>query len=347
MFETIYGNSKAKSLLTRLVERGRVPQSLLLTGPEGVGKKRFALEIARGFVCSDSSSALPCGNCPACLRAVEVELPTSAKKEDYEKVIPTAHPDIGLIVPNKNTIYVDAVRDLVREANFRPFEAEARVFIIDEAEKLGLTQRAAANALLKTLEEPAPATYLILVTSKPSALLQTIISRCQRVQFQPLSDTEISELLLEKRELSEDERRLVARLSGGSASKALGFDLEKFKLDRDRMLEVLKSAVKGTALSASLRHSDEITSAKVDNAFESHLSVLSTLVRDTLLIGNELRDEIVNVDLLDELEFVAHGCRTETLSRWLVDIEDLFGSLRFNLNKKINSDALFVRMARM
>jgi len=174
-----------------MVSEKRVPQALIFAGRDGIGKKCFALEIARSFVCTARIEGMPCNECPACVRSNQFNLPTSGKKSDYEQVYFSGHPDIGMIVPNKNAIYIDAVRDLEAEAHFLPYEGRARVFILDEAEKLGLSQKNAANALLKTLEEPPPTTHIILITSKPSTILQTINSRCQTIRFSPVSDKEI------------------------------------------------------------------------------------------------------------------------------------------------------------
>ena len=99
----------------------------------------------------------------------------------------------GLLIPFNKNILVDAVRDLEREAYFRPFEAPARVFIIEDADKMN---DAASNALLKTLEEPASTSYIFLISSRPDSMLQTIQSRCQVIRFACLEAREIEEYLL-------------------------------------------------------------------------------------------------------------------------------------------------------
>ncbi|MDH3530417.1 MAG: DNA polymerase III subunit, partial [Acidobacteriota bacterium] len=283
MFDSLKGNRAIKRLLERVVSEDRVPQALIFAGREGIGKKRFALEMARYFVCTDRLDGLPCGKCPACVRSNDFNLPTSGKKPDYEKVYFSGHPDIGMIVPNKNTIYVNAIRNLEEEAHYLPYEGRARVFIVDEAEKLGLSQKNAANALLKTLEEPPPTTHIILITSKPSTILQTIHSRCQTIRFSPINDSEIEDHLLETNEISTGDARLKARAAKGSIARAISIDLEDYRRLRLLLLESISSVTGATGIAAALKVSEELTGPKESPNFEENLEILQTLVRDLLM----------------------------------------------------------------
>src|SRR5207237_2754975 len=134
----------------------------------------------------------------------------------FEKVFFSEHSDIGVVIPYKNTILIDAVRDLEKEANFRPYEAKARIFIIDDAEKLNASKDNAANALLKTLEEPVATTYIFLISSRPDALLSTILSRCQTIRFAPIAAKEIENYLIETKKFSPEDAEILARISTGS-----------------------------------------------------------------------------------------------------------------------------------
>jgi DNA polymerase III gamma/tau subunit len=184
LFSTLIGNEKAKTILRRLLSQNGLPTVLLFHGPRGVGKSHVALEVARHLVSSD-------------------------KKE---------HPDIQLITPDPKSDQhsVASIRALLEEAGFPPFEAPAKIFILDDAEKM---LAAASNTLLKTLEEPPPHIYFILITSQPTLLLPTIVSRCSKVPFFPIPEEELARYLAEKH-LSLEGRK-IALLSDGSLATAL------------------------------------------------------------------------------------------------------------------------------
>ena len=126
------------------------------------------------------------------------------KKEEFERVFFSQHSDIGTVIPCRNNVLVGSIRDLEKEANYRPYESKARFFIIDDADKMN---DAASNALLKTLEEPQITTYIFLITSRPYALLTTILSRCQILRFAPISANEIKTHLLETKQFAPDDAR--------------------------------------------------------------------------------------------------------------------------------------------
>ncbi|MFN2412625.1 MAG: hypothetical protein ABR535_06175, partial [Pyrinomonadaceae bacterium] len=145
MFDHLIGNERIKDALQHLVKTNRVPHSLLFAGPDGIGKRQFALELARWFVCQSKKDGAACGDCGACRRAGRFEIPKPDKKDDFKQIFFSQHPDVGSVVPYNRNILVDAIRELEKEANFRPYEADARIFLIDDAEKMN---DAAANALL-------------------------------------------------------------------------------------------------------------------------------------------------------------------------------------------------------
>ncbi|HEX8685126.1 MAG TPA: hypothetical protein VF654_01455, partial [Pyrinomonadaceae bacterium] len=153
MFDTLVGNERAKETLRRMLRQGRVPGALLFAGEEGLGKKSFALELARALNCRDRRGDEGCGLCPACVRIGKFQYPAADDKDEYKKITWSEHRDVGLILPSNRNVYIHAVRELERESNFRPAEGNARVFIIENAESL---KDASANALLKTLEEASP-----------------------------------------------------------------------------------------------------------------------------------------------------------------------------------------------
>lgn len=322
---------------------GRVPHALLFAGPEGVGKKHFALELACAFVCQTPEGGEACGDCVSCRRAGEFELPTSEKGDDYKRVFLSGHPDIGMVIPFRKNLYVDTIRDLEREANFRPFEAQERFFVIDDADKMN---DAASNALLKTLEEPSETTYLILVSSRPDSLLQTIRSRCQIVRFAPIPVATIEEHLVSTGKFSPEDAAVAARVSGGSVGKALNIDLQWFREIREASINLLRSALVTGDISSMLRTSEQINDAKNKDRFEDAIEVLQMLVRDVFALGNGAeKSSISNADIADDLAELAGAAKNGRLAQWTTEIEELLAGLNVNLNRKIATDALFVSMA--
>lgn len=187
MFDSILGNEPIKAYLRKAASENRLPHAFLFTGPDGVGKSLFAKDLAIHLL----------GN--------------------KARVEGETHPDFHVVRPEgKSGLHaIETLRRLIDDVHASPFEAPAKVFLIHDAHRM---QPAAANALLKTLEEPSPDTVLILLTSAPQEILPTIASRCSLLRFQLLAETEIISLLSAKG-LS----KRFAKLAQGSAGKA--FDL--------------------------------------------------------------------------------------------------------------------------
>ena len=208
MFSTLIGNDEVKESLRRLLAGGRVPGSLLFTGDAGIGTKLFALELAKALNCRHRNGVEACDECSSCKRISRSTFPPfSADDDNRERLIWSEHADVAMVRPFKQIIRVKPMRELEREANFRPFEGVARVFIVEDADYMN---DQAANALLKTLEEPPPASHLILTTSNPTALVATIRSRCQIIRFAPIRAGQVENFLVEQKHLSAGDARLLA-----------------------------------------------------------------------------------------------------------------------------------------
>ncbi len=343
MFEKFIGNNLIKENLKRLIEHKRVPHSLLFAGAEGIGKKQFAMEIAKAFVCQNPKMSEACDICSACRRADKFVFPKSEDKDGFKRVIFSEHSDVGLVIPFNKNILVDAIRELETEANFRPFEAEARFFLIDEADKMN---ESASNALLKTLEEPAPTTYLFLITSRPDALLPTIRSRCQTVRFAPIEAKQIESYLLSTKKFSPVDAELLSKLSKGSVGHALNTDLEKFRGQRETMLRVLESLLITKDRAALLRVAEEMNDPKIKDEYETRLEILQTLIHDIWLLRlGGAKENLVNIDILQDLKKLSARAHHKILPMWLTEIETLRERLNVNINRKIATDALFMQMA--
>ena len=227
------GHGQAVAELRSAVDSGRLAHAYLFGGPPGVGKATLALRLAQALVCEDSAGAAagPCLRCRIC-RQVE-----AGGAPDVERIRvggvcdDRSHRDHA--ADGSTTIRICQVRRLGRVANLAPFSAARRVFIIDTADELQLE---AAQALLKTLEEPPSTVLLILLAADTEALLPTIRSRCQQVTLRPLPVTELAAALERELELPPDEAGELARLAGGRYGLAR-------RLHADPSLGVLQETV--------------------------------------------------------------------------------------------------------
>jgi DNA polymerase-3 subunit delta' len=343
MLDQLTGNESVKQVLGRILELHRLPGALLFSGEEGIGKKLFALEVARSLNCRSPHGAQGCGECSACQRIGRLNYPQSEESDDWKNIIWTDHGDVGMVVAPRRVLLVDQMRQIEREANFRPFEGKARVFLIDEADKLN---EPAANALLKVLEEPPPTSHLILITSQPAMLLPTVRSRCQVVRFSPLTAAEIKEYLIRNQNISSKEAALRARLARGSIGRALASDISTLEDQRSAMVEVLEALALTRDRLLLLRAAEDLNDARYKDEYEARLDILETLIRDALALAvGTPQTQIINEDLLSQLSRISQRITTAQAATWITQIEELREQLIVNINRKVATDALFMSMA--
>ena len=341
--EQLTGNARVKEVLKRMLKSGRLPGALLFVGEEGIGKKLFALEIAKTLNCRSPRDFEACGSCPSCLRTSRINYPESADSDDWKQIIWTDHPDVGLVKAPKRVLLVDQMRQIEREANFRPYEGAARMFLIDEADKLNDNS---ANALLKVLEEPPPTSHLILITSRPAVLLPTIRSRCQLIRFSPLSAADIERHLTHEKVADGATARLRARAASGSIGRAIAGDIESFTQQRKAMLAVLNALTLTDDRAQLLKSAEELNEAQYKDEFEERLDVLEKLIRDAWMLSLGVNSEqLVNEDLLPQLEKISRQLNPSRAAAWILQIEDMREQLIVNINRKVATDSLLLAMA--
>jgi DNA polymerase-3 subunit delta' len=342
MFDRLIGNERAKQTLRRMLTQGRVPGALLLAGEEGLGKKLFALELAKAANCRAPRGVEACDECPSCARIMRFELPAADDRDAHKKVIWSEHRDVGLVRPYNRSILVEAARDLERETNYRPAEGRARFFLIDHAE---LLSDASSNALLKTLEEVQPTSHLMLLTPRPASLLPTIRSRCQTVRFAPLPSAEVEEFLVSERKRAGKEARLAARLAGGRPGHALELNLDTYREQREAMLDVL-DALTTSDRGRLLRAAEDLSDAKRKEEYEPRLEVLEILIHDLWLLAlTPSVAALTNDDLRERLTPLSARVEPRRAARWLGRVEELRSQLAVNVNRRVATDALLLAMA--
>jgi len=237
-FAEVRDQDFAVAALTRALQTGKVPHAYLFEGPAGVGKRLTASLWAMALNCENEGTEA-CGVCESC-----------------RKTAGRVHPDVRwLSVPEgKRRIPIEAVRESERWIAVRPHEGRSKVLIVEPAEQMS---DQAANALLKTLEEPRPGSFLALVTSRASSLLPTVRSRCQRLRFGPLNRETVAEILVEQG-AAPAEAELVASLSGGSVERGAGYLGEELTERIERVMALAEGATSqlpldGMAVAAGLR----------------------------------------------------------------------------------------------
>ncbi|HEX8636399.1 MAG TPA: DNA polymerase III subunit delta' [Pyrinomonadaceae bacterium] len=343
MFDHLVGNQRAKETLRRMLAARRVPGALLFAGEDAIGKKLFALELAKALNCLAPAGVEACDKCSSCIRIKHFADAPDDQADDAKHIVWSEHRDVGLIRTDKRVINVHQIRDVELETNFRPHEGKARVFIIEDADKMNPQ---ASNALLKTLEEPSPTSYIILVTARPANLLTTIRSRCQTIRFAPLTAEEIEEYLVGHKRRAGEEARLAAHLARGRLGLALSLNLDSYREGREAMLSVLDAL---TAVQTDrvrlLRAAEDLSDAKRKDEFEPRLDTLETLIRDAWLLSLDPAAKIVNEDLRPRLARLGAGLDRRHASDWMARIRDLRGQLAVNINRRVATDALLLSMA--
>jgi DNA polymerase-3 subunit delta' len=282
----VVGNQRAVQIIRKEIETGRVYPAYLFTGMEGIGKRLVALNMAKALNCPNGEGDA-CDNCPVCQR--------------MDKGV---HPDLLQISPTGEVIKIGQIRELQRSIAFKPYEARWRVVIVDGAERM---TRETANAFLKTLEEPPQSTTIILIATAREGLPPTVLSRCQRVTFNPLSEEEVQKVLADQ--LTPEEIHTRAPLAGGSPGRALRMDGEEVTQARGALPSALSPSV-----GRRLQLAQEL--ARLEGRGSMFLEILEGWLRD-LIVYRETGDKgmLLNRDLADEVKRVASRQKTESLLR--------------------------------
>ena len=201
-FDRVLGQDRAKEFVQAALRRGRLGHAYLFSGPDGVGKTLFAIELAKVLLCRNGGERA-CDRCPDCLMA------------DHGR-----HPDLNVVQAQgvSRVIKIEQAREVRRMLHLTPVQAGRRVVVIREADRMA---EAVGNTLLKTLEEPAPSALLILTSAQPSVLLLTIRSRCQEIRFGPLSPDQVRQILSDQGAYSDEEVRFAAAFAEGSPGRAI------------------------------------------------------------------------------------------------------------------------------
>lgn len=201
IFENIIGNEKNKELLNQIISTNNIAHSYMFIGKESIGKMLFAKEFAKAILCINDSK--PCGECKSCIEF------KSANNPDFE-----------VIEPDGNNIKIEQIRELIKKVYEKPIVSNKKVYIINDS---NLMTKEAQNSLLKTLEEPPEYVTIILITSNENLFLPTIKSRCTKIMFRKLTDSELK-TILEQKYNKLNIQELVLKIADGSVNKAVSLE---------------------------------------------------------------------------------------------------------------------------
>ena len=370
-FHHFLGNAPAVESLRAAISVGRLPHSLILSGPAGAGKYTLALMLAMAVECEaqprePASTGQPlasfCGTCHNCTRIAAAadleeqvaaavlareELRETDKKET--RVLIQPHPDVLILPPDPPQLLIKLgqVRTLIQRAHYLPSEAPRKIFILTSASMM----KEAANSLLKVLEEPPDSVHIIILAENPGELLPTIRSRCANVRLGALPVEEIEALIAARRpDVPAKQRTLIARLAQGAAGRALGFDLDSYTAARADALIFLRNAANIASQSepdhTALFKMTETYRAGADGQTKTTalLRALAILLEDLLLIDSGTPELLRNTDLCAELDRLAAVLPFTWIESASHDLDQVHSGLRRNLLRSLSLDAFAAQL---
>jgi DNA polymerase-3 subunit delta' len=338
---TFHGNRSVVETLERMIGTCRVAQTILLHGPEGVGKATLARWFAARLLGHGADKIeLDDLSRPdnTAVIADREKLPSEKRNED--PLLFASHPDFVTFPPDGplRQLSIPQMRLLKERAAFKPLQGAWRVFLIDRIDR---ANEQAANSLLKTLEEPPAHLVLIMTAENPYDLLPTIRSRAVHFPLVPLDEAEMRGFLASREQLENAARRVA--LSGGCPGRAVSIDLEAYDKRRAAMLALLKVASKQAAFSTWVKYSESISASKTEK-LDAYLEVLYVLLEDVLLLSQGLNGRVRNPDLERDLTPISGAVTFGWIRRAVSKTDDLMQLTRRNIQKSIALDAFALEL---
>ena len=341
--ENFFGNGPVVDALTDMIRRERIPQTILLSGPEGAGKatlvRRFAALLLgaahknAGHKIEQDDQSLEQN---AEIVADREKWPSDKRNQD--PLFFASHPDFLTFAPDGplRQITIEQMRLLKDRAQLKPLKGAWRVFLIDGIDR---ANEQAANSLLKTLEEPPEHLILIMTARNPYDLLPTIRSRAVPFGLGRLAGDEMRAFLasigITARKLDQPERRIA--LAEGLPGVAVSLDLEAYDRRRDSMLALLGVASGVDSFGAWTKHSDSIAARRTEK-LDSYLEVLYVLLEDMLRLANGVGN-IRNEDVRARLEKLSAAAGFPWVRAAVAQVDELVRLVRRNIQKSIALDA--------
>ena len=326
----ILGHEWAVSLLKEHVIRQRPRHAYLITGASGLGRRTLALRLAQALNCiQPPAPGEACGGCRACVQIERM-----------------AHPDLTIVQADTagGTLKVDQVRELQHSLALAPYEARYRVALLLRFEEAHLS---AANALLKTLEEPPPQVIIILTALDAEVLLPTIVSRCEVIRLRPASLAQVSQGLIDLRSAAPEQAQLLAHLAGGRPGYALQLhDESDLQTQRATWLDD-HAGLLNADLADRFAYAEQL--AKNRELLQPALTIWLSLWRDVLLQTAAPTDRaaITNIDRLEEIEALARQVDLQQACAVIKTFEKTLERLSHNTNPRLTLEVLLLDLPRI
>lgn len=319
---TTIGHDWAVGLMSQALQQGRLAHTYLLAGPEHIGKTHLALEIAAALNCTAPDS--PCHACDSC-----------------EKTSRGRHPDLILVEPEKDRIRIDQIRALPYELALSPVQGRWRICVLIGFHKATVE---AANALLKTLEEPPSRAVILLTATDASLLLPTIVSRCQVINLRPVGPKVVEQALASRGVADREQARLLARLSAGRVGWALNaaHDPQVVKQRQGWIEELLRLLPASQA--KRLQRAEELARSP---ALAEMLRTWESLWRDVMLSASGRPELCTNLDYQDSLLALATELGVREAARLARDITRTLRQLDQNVNARLALEVLLLGWRRV
>lgn len=319
------GHAWAVELLKGHLINQRVRHAYLITGPQGVGKRTLALRMIQGLNCPNSPSpGNPCRQCITCQRIERMQ-----------------HPDLNIVQAEEigGTLKVDQIRELLRGISLAPYEAPHKVALLlrfDEANPN------AANALLKTLEEPPPKVKIFLTAQNAEILLPTIISRCELIHLRPVPVDEVAQALNNQWSIPIQEAQLLAHIANGRPGHALQLHHDEDMMSqRTTLLDDHQSLLTATRVTR-FNYAENL--ARDKSTFFQTLSVWQSLWRDFMLRASGSSAPITNLDRESEIEQLSTQFDLHTAATFLNNLEQTQARLERNSNTRLSAEVLMLNL---
>ena len=330
---TIYGQDHLLKQLEPSLRRRRQSHAYLLCGPPHVGKMALAINLSQAVNCLEGPGA-PCGSCTQCIRIAQGH-----------------HADIRVLFPGqgeegrspRTMIGINDIKETLRRVNLNPYEGSTSVVIINGAESMS---EEAANALLKTLEEPPPQVMFLLLTADEDAVLPTVRSRCQSLTLVPLAKDRMVEQLITGHQATPEQAEQLFRLSRGCLGWAIGAlndsqVLEQRQADLAKMQETLEAG-----LETRFTYANEVASlfGSDRDAAKDLLALWLRWWRDLLLIKEGAEEFLHNSDYAESLKSQASGLSTVEIVQFIHRLMETLYNLDSNVSPRLAMEVLMLNL---
>ncbi|MCC6140899.1 MAG: DNA polymerase III subunit delta' [Nitrospira sp.] len=327
-FRDITGHEHPIAVLQAAVSHNRLGHAYLFHGEDAIGKRLTAIHLAQALNCEQPPSPDALDSCGACRSCLQIAART--------------HPDFITVDPDRElanpAIKIEQIREIEQQFVYRPLMGERKICLIDDADRMTI---GAANALLKTLEEPPGHALFLLITSRPNALPITIRSRCQQLRFATPARTQVEAAVILKRELPPTDARLLALVTEGRIGEALTADVAALREWQQECLAIVAPTTL-RSISAILTLSESL--AKSDRGVET-LTWLSRWIRDLIIVhvGGD-HDQILHLEQLDQLRDYAASTDLTLLLDLVKEIERSQQNATRNLNLHMTLESCLLKL---